>query len=203
MTRRLRRSVPAAALALALGGCGGAAAPPSRARLPSDVIPVPAGRTAAYRLPAISGAVARRAAIGGLSCTTSHPRYYGVHLDLYADRLVVPIPAGIGIAPPQRRAGAYVLGGACTYPLRTYEPTGVIVVDAGPPPTLSRLFAVWGQPLSAARAADFRGRVLAFLNGRPWLRSPGAIPLTRHAEVVLEVGGYLPPHPRYRFEPGL
>jgi hypothetical protein len=169
------------------------------------VIPVPAGRTPGYHLPALSPAAARRAPVAGLHCTRArHRRVYGVHLDLYAHRLVVPIPAGIGIAPPQRRSGAYVLGGACAYPIRTYEPTGVIVVDAGAaPPTLAQLFALWGQPISARGAAGFRGRLLVFVAGRPWRGPPGAIPLVRHAEIVLEVGGYLPPHPRYRFEPGL
>ncbi len=206
MSRRLCRSVtavvPVLALALALAGCGTSTAP-VRSRLPPDVIPIPAGRTPAYRIPALSPAVARGGPVGAFRCTRSHERFYGVHLDLYARRLVVPIPAGIGIAPRQRHAGAYVLGGACTYPLRTYEPTGVIVVDAGRTPTLRQLFAVWGQPLAADRAAGFRGRVLAFLNGRPWRGPPGTIPLSRHAEVVLELGGYVPPHPRYRFEPGL
>jgi hypothetical protein len=168
------------------------------------VIPIPAGRTPAYHLPALSPAARRRAPIAGLRCARGRPRSYGVHLDLYANRLVVPIPAGIGIAPPQRRSGAYVRGGACTYPLRTYEPTGVVVVDATtPPPILQQLFAVWGQPLGSDRVAGFRGRVRAFLNGRPWRASAGAIPLARHAEIVLEIGGYLPPHPRYRFGPGL
>lgn len=196
-----RCSAAVLALAAVLTGCGSGAA--TRTALPPDVIPVPAGRTAAYRLPALSAATRRRAPVDGLYCTRARPRVYGVHLDLYAHRLVVPIPAGIGIAPPQRRAGAYVRGGACTYRVRTYEPTGVIVADAGPPPTLAQLFAVWGQPLGADGVAGFHGRVTTFLNGRRWWGSPGAIPLSRHAEVVIEVGGEIPPHPRYRFEPGL
>ncbi len=185
---------------MALAGCGSGGA---QSALPPDVIPIPAGRTPAYRLPALSPAVARHAGVAGLRCTRSHPRVHGVHLDLYALGLVVPIPAGIGIGPLQRRAGAYVLGGACAYPLRTYEPTGVIVVDAGPERTLGQLFAVWGQPLGPDGVAGFRGRVRAFLDGRPWRGPPSAIPLVRHAEVVLETGRYVPPHPRYRFSPGL
>src|SRR5690348_10087137 len=200
---RLRRSVGAIALAAALAGCGSGATTDTRTALPRDVIPIPAGRTPAYRIPALSPAVRRRASIAGLRCTRGRRPAYGVHLDLYANRLVVPIPAGIGVAPPQRRAGAYVLGGACTYPLRTYEPTGVVVLDAGTPRTLQQLFAVWGQPLSAGSVAGFHGSVRAFLNGRRWRGSPGAIPLARHAEIVLEIGGYVPPHPRYRFGPGL
>jgi hypothetical protein len=96
------------------------------------------------------------------------------------------------------------------YGLRTLEPTGVVRVSAcraagggGGEPTLADLFAIWGQPLSATRLADFRGHVLAFVNGRAWRRAPASIPLRRHAEIVLEIGGRIPPHPSYQFPPGL
>jgi hypothetical protein len=130
---------------------------------------------------------------------------YGIHLELYANRLVIPIPAGIGVAPPQHRQGAYVLSGACEYPLRTHEPTGVTIVDRRAPsaPTLGALFAIWGQPLSRTRLAGFRGRVAAFLGGVRWHGAPERIPLTRHAEIVLQVGGAVPPHRTYLFPPGL
>ncbi|MGI8430303.1 MAG: hypothetical protein ACR2OB_13620 [Solirubrobacteraceae bacterium] len=126
-----------------------------------------------------------------------------MHLELFAHRLVLLVPAGIGIAPPQRASGAYVLSGACNYPVRTYAPTGVIVVNAGSVRTLGALFAVWGQPLGSDRLASFHGPVLAFLDGRPWRGTPRKIPLRRHAEIVLELAGVIPPHPAYRFQPGL
>jgi hypothetical protein len=69
--------------------------------------------------------------------------------------------------------------------------------------TLGHLFAVWGQPLSRMRMAGFRGRVRAYLDGRRWSGAPGAIPLRRHAQIVLEVGTHVPPHSTYRFPPGL
>jgi hypothetical protein len=145
-----------------------------------------------------------------LRCTNAAGPSYGIHLELYAHGLVVPVPAGIGVAPPQRRAGAYVRGGACMYPLRTIEPTGVVIVDRGAAsggrrrvPTLGTLFAVWGQPLSSTRLAGFRGTVRAFVEGRSWRASPARIPLTRHAEIVLEVGAAVPPHPAYLFPAGL
>jgi hypothetical protein len=139
-----------------------------------------------------------------MRCTRLQSRAYGIHLELYGQGRVVPVPAGIGIAPPQLRSGAYVRGGACWYPLRSYEPTGVVVVGAGAgAATLGRLFDVWGQPLSATRLARFDGPVAAYVGGRRWLGSPRAIPLTRHAEIVLETGGHVIPHPAYRFPPGL
>jgi hypothetical protein len=131
------------------------------------------------------------------------PRY-GVHLELFAARRVVLIPPGVGIAPPRKRAGAYVRTGRCSYPLRTREPTGVIEVRSTErSPTLGRFFAVWGQPLGQDAMAGFRGRVRAYVNGRPWRADLRAIPLARHAQIVLEVGGHVRPHAGYRFPPGL
>ncbi len=215
-SRLARRAATGLALALAaavgIQGCGsgrpaassstaGASAPPA-----PDQLPIPAGQGPRYRLPAVSAAVARRTRLAGLQCTSTHPSAYGVHLELYAQRLVLPVPAGIGVAPPQRRRGVYVLGGACSYPLRTFEPTGVIVVDrfgGGRVPLLGELFAVWGQPLSRRRLTGFHGSVSAFVDGRRWSGLPALIPLLPHAEIVLQIGGELPPHPKYLFPPGL
>jgi hypothetical protein len=80
----------------------------------------------------------------------------------------------------------------------------VIEVDAGGrPKTLGDLFAVWGQPLGKRRMAGFSGKVSAFVGGRLWQRDPREIPLRRHAQIVLEVGGYVKPHATYLFPPGL
>jgi hypothetical protein len=184
-----------------MGGCGGSSG--STLRLPADYLPLPAGRTAAYRLPPTSAAVAHRAPIAGLRCRRGlAQRRFGIHLELYADRLVVPVPAGVGVAPPLRRRGAYVTGGACSYPIRTREPTGVFELARGGL-RLGTLFAVWGQPLAPGRLARFSGPVAAYVSGRRWRGDPQLIPLGPHAEIVLETGGYVPPHPRYLFAHGL
>jgi hypothetical protein len=137
-----------------------------------------------------------------MTCTRQRPALYGVHIELFAAKRVVLIPPGIGIAPPRVRDGARVPGGRCAYPLRTHEPTGVIAV-AGSGLTLGDVFAVWGQPLSPARMAGFKGRVRAYVGGRRWRRGPRAIPLVRHAQIVLEVRGYVAPHSAFLFPPGL
>ncbi len=199
---------PAAASLLALlvlGSCGGHTST-GGGPLPRDYQPIPAGRGPGFRVPAISARVGARRAITGLLCTRTHRSSWAVHLELYVRRLVLPVPAGIGIAPPVRREGAYVRGGVCSYPLRTFEPTGLVVVDARrgvAPPRLGTFFAIWGRRLSFDRLAGFRGRVSAFVGGRRWARPPGAIPLRRHAEIVLEVSGYVVPHARYAYPPGL
>jgi hypothetical protein len=193
--------------ALALAACGGAGAARSNGvgtlKLPPDERPARIGRGAGFRPPAISPAVARAATIHGLRCTRARGPVYGVHIELYAHRLVVPVPSGIGVAPPQRRSGVYVLGGRCAYPVRTSEPTGVVVVDQGHLLALGALFAVWGQPLTRGALGSFRGAVLAYVGGRRFTGPPGAIALRRHAEIVLEIDGVVLPHPAYRFPPGL
>jgi hypothetical protein len=173
------------------------------AGLPPYVRPLRIGRGAAFRPAALSPAVRRRAAIDGLRCLTAAARPFGVHLEIFAHRFVVHIPAGIGVAPPQRTRGVYVLGGACEYALHSLEPTGVFVVSRGRLLTLGGLFAVWGQRLGARRLLTFPSRVTGYLDGRRWRRPLAEIPLRRHAEIVLEVDGAVAPHPSYDFAPGL
>jgi hypothetical protein len=203
-TRRL--GLGAALVLVAVCACGGSGGPTGTnpyAGLPPDVRPRPVGPGPAYRPPPVSAAVGHRAGIDGLGCLTHPGRRFGIHLELFAHRFVVHIPAGIGIAPPQRRRGAYVLGGVCSYPLRTVEPTGVFDVSPGRGLHLGTLFAVWGERLARRRLLGFRGSVVGFVNGRRWTGQLAAIPLRRHAEIVLEVDGELPPHPSYEFAPGL
>jgi hypothetical protein len=196
----------AAALVLAACGAaggGGTSASAGPLRLPADERPAKIGRGPRFRPAPLSAAVARAAPVGALRCARADGASYGVHVELYAHGLVVPVPSGIGVAPPQRRRGVYVLGGRCVYPLRSTEPTGVIVVQRGRVPSLGALFAVWGQPLSGHALASFRGTVSAYVGGRRWTGPPGRIPLRRHAEIVLEIEGAVLPHPAYRFPPGL
>jgi hypothetical protein len=96
-----------------------------------------------------------------------------------------------------------VRGGGCAYPIVTREPTGVLEVAPGRERTLGDLFALWGQPLSRRRLAGFSGEVQAFVAAKRRRGDPRRIPLRRHAQIVLEVGGYIPPHRSYRFPPGL
>lgn len=157
--------------------------------------------TPEYRLAAGSPAVRAAKPVGAFACTRSSPLRFRVHLELFARKLVLLVPAGVGVAPPIRREHGRVTGGRCVYPLRTREPTGVIEVAAAGHPTLGDFFRVWGQPLSAGRIAGFHSaqRVVAFVNGRRHAGDPRSIPLRQHDEIVLEIGGYVPPHSSYLF----
>jgi hypothetical protein len=160
-----------------------------------------------YRPRSLNAAVSAARPVRGLSCRRDARPRYGVHLELFANRRVVIIPAGVGIAPPRKEVGAYVVEGRCEYPAITVEPTGVIQVDRTASLTLGDFFAIWGQPLSRRRLAGFTAqagtRVRAFVGGEEWRGDLGGIALRRHAQIVLEVGGFVAPHRRYGFPPGL
>lgn len=144
------------------------------------------------------------ARVGSLRCLPGSQSAYGAHIELFAADHEVMVPAGIGIASAQRR-GPFVASGRCSYPLSTVDPTGVIRVrrTRHTTPTVGELFALWGQPLSRSRLAGFPGPVRAFLDGGRWRADPRTIPLDRHAQVVLEVGPAVAPHPSYLFPAGL
>src|SRR5947208_2000007 len=141
----------------------------------------PLGAGPMFRPPPIGNrAVALGAPVGSLRCRPSPRSSYGAHIELFGNDRGIAVPAGIGIAPPQRRQGAMVTGGRCLYPLRTVDPTGVVLVDeAVPAPTVGQLFELWGLRLSGATLgalrAPPRGGVVAFVNGRRWAGAPRGI----------------------------
>jgi len=140
--------------------------------------PTPIGAAPQFHPPAATHPI-------GLRC--SGPRH-GVHLELFARNRVVIVPAGIS--------------SRC---LRTRWPIGVI--EARGRQTLGDFFRVWGQPLSPTRLAGFRTTaarpVRAYVSGRRWRGRLGAIPLTPHAQIVLELGRYVPPKKIFLFPRGL
>ncbi len=128
-----------------------------------------------------------------------------VHVELFAENRVVLLPAGIGVRKPARYAEGRILAARCDGSLVTLDPTGIVLVRTGAHLTLRNLFRAWAQPLSRTRLAAFRasagGRVHAFVDGRPRPGDPRSIPLTPHAEIVLELGPYVPPHRSFVFSP--
>ena len=184
-------------------GCGGSATP---VRAPLDPSAPRFGPAPGWRPPALSPASAAGRPLGSLRCTRAFRPRLRAHLEVFVDGLDVVIPPGIGVAAPQRRDGAYVRGGSCSYPLSTSEPTGVIELASRRRPTLGDFFDVWGQPLSQRRVLGFAtapGRpLMAFVNGRRWRGGVRAVPLRRHASIVIELGRHVARHPVYLFPAG-
>jgi hypothetical protein len=170
--------------------------------LPPSVHPWPIGVGPGFRLPAAPATVLAGEQVGRFRCKRGGRRF-GAHIELFVRRRVLIVPAGIGVARPWHEHLARLTPEGCTYPARTLEPTGVIEVRRGARLTLGDLFRIWGQRLGPRRIAGFRGPVLAFVGGKHRRGDPASIPLTRHAQIVLELGGYVVPHPAYRFARGL
>jgi hypothetical protein len=130
---------------------------------------------------------------------------FGVHVELFAANRVVLVAQGIGTRPPRRFSAGRITGAACFGDLVTIDPTGLVLVRRGKSLTVAELFRSWGQPLSVDRLASFSASpgtgVSVFVDGRRWSGPPGAVPLTKHSEIVLEVGPHVPPHSAYTFPP--
>jgi len=190
------------ALALLCAGCGGPSrAPAGHARTDGGGLPPglvaqarPIGRGPRFH-PGVRGPVlgACRRRLG--------PRV-GAHVELFAANRVMLVAAGIGARPPLRYSEGRIAHARCFGALVTLEPTGVVLVRPGARLTVGDLFGSWGQPLSGTRLASFSGRVRVYVEGRRRSLAPASVPLTRHAEIVLEIGPYVPPHSAYRFPPG-
>lgn len=157
------------------------------AGLPPWIHAWPIGSGQRYRPDPAPAAVRAGRQVDRLLCS-AYPVRFVAHLEVFARRRVAIVPSGIGRGP------------GCTYPVSTNAPTGVIRLTQ--PVTLGDLFHVWGQALGPHRLLSFRGTTLAFVAGRRWRGDPRRISLTRHAQVVLEIGGYVPPHPSYLFPKG-
>jgi hypothetical protein len=130
----------------------------------------------------------------------------GVHIEVFAANRVTLVPAGIGTMAPRSWAAGRVTAARCYGSLVTLDPTGLVLVRPGARLSLLDLFRSWGEPLSRSVLASFsasgsRG-VVVFVDGRRWRGQPESVPLTRHAEIVAEIGPLVPPHPSYTFPPG-
>ena len=139
-------------------------------------------------------------------CTRSLGPRAGVHVEVFGANRVVLIPAGVGVRGPRSFSAGRIADAGCYGELVTLDPTGLALIRPGARLTVADLFRSWGQPLSPHRIASFATgpgeSVRAFVDGRPWPGPPAGIPLRRHAEIVLEVGPYVPPHAAYTFPPG-
>jgi hypothetical protein len=131
--------------------------------------------------------------VNGIKCESMEGSVFHIHqhLSIYAHGKAVLVPALIGIP----------LMGNCLYWVHTHTPDGLIHVES---PIyrdfyLGDFFDVWGQPLSRTNVAGVhlaQGQLRAYVNGRRFTENPRTIPLTLHADIVLEAGPpYFTPKP--------
>jgi hypothetical protein len=160
------------------------------AALPPWVIPWPVGPAPRYTPPARPAAVHAGAPVGELRCGGS-AKTFRIHLEVFVNRKVVIVPRGIGVSDK-----------GCRYPVSTDGPDGVVRVAAGL--RLGDVFRVWGQRLGPSQVGSFTSTtpLRAYVGGKLVHGPVDEIRLTPHAQIVLELGGYVPPHPFFLFAGG-
>lgn len=127
------------------------------------------------------------------------------HLALFYKGEQIAVPRGIGIVKPFREENGFVGGGQGFYWLHTHDGTGVIHVESPDNRvyTLGNFFNVWGQPLDAGNVAGLKGKVHAFVDGKPYAGQVRDIKLAAHTQITLVVGDPAVSPPVYEFPDGL
>jgi hypothetical protein len=131
--------------------------------------------------------------------------HFHSHLALFYRGEQVAIPYGIGIVKPFRVERGFVGEGSGYYWLHTHDATGIIHVEAPDERayTLGNFFDIWGEPLARDDVAGLRGKVRAYVDGKPYSGDPRSIVLKPHAQITLVVGNPPVKPPTYAFPEGL
>ncbi len=138
------------------------------------------------------------APITGLQCNTQEQLTYHdhAHLAIFINGQLRTVPIGVGMVPPalvqHTSSGDFATGSqTCLYWLHVHAQDGIVHIESPTPKTyeLAQFFAIWHVPLSSGQIGAYNGNVTATVNGKPWTGNPGQIPLTEHAQVVLNLGG--------------
>ncbi|MHB8618721.1 MAG: hypothetical protein ACYDAG_03980 [Chloroflexota bacterium] len=149
--------------------------------------------------------------VDGIPCLGSEQVSYHVHahLAVYVNGQPRTVPQGIGIAGPRKTQnsseGPFVVAGSCFYWLHTHTPDGVIHIESPRKQafTLGQFFDIWHQPLSPSQVGPAKGRVRAYVDGKPYQGDPRSIPLVDHSVIQLDVGSGAPPPQPFTFPSGL
>jgi hypothetical protein len=229
--RRVRLAAAATGLAV-LGGAAAAIGGASRASQVATVPPsqlaslaslgklTPAGAPGAFgpeEVPipdapqlAGTGSASAGSTVDGIHCLGAEQVLFHIHahLTVFVNGAPRRIPYGIGIPGAQVSpipAGPYVAGGSCFYWLHTHAADGIIHIESPVQRTytLGNFFDVWGEKLNPTQVGPTSGPVTALYNGQVFRGSPRDIPLTKHAQIQLEVGRPLVTPVRISFPAGL
>jgi hypothetical protein len=140
------------------------------------------------------------AAVDGVKCAPIEQLAYHIHahLQVYVNGQPRALPAAIGLIGPvseQTPYGPFYGAQQCYYWLHTHASDGVIHIESPTARvyTLANFFDEWRQPLSSAQVAGDKGKVTAFVNGKPWTKDPRTIPLIPHESIQLDVGSPVVP----------
>ncbi|HZU14212.1 MAG TPA: hypothetical protein VFB58_15335 [Chloroflexota bacterium] len=131
-------------------------------------------------------------ATDGIGCGGNVSYHVHAYLSIVVRGRISHPPAGVGFD--------YLH--LCLYWLHTHDASGVIHIEAPHPitPTLGQFFAVWHQPLTHSRVAQWRvsrsEQLRAYVGRNLVPGDPAAIALHDHTVVTLEIGPpFIPPIP--------
>ncbi|MBA5636419.1 hypothetical protein H3H37_05065 [Duganella sp. LX20W] len=137
------------------------------------------------------------APVAGINCLVTEDYHIHAHLTILRDGNALAIPAHIGLQ-------------GCAYELHTHDQSGVIHIETSSARqfTLGQLFAVWGQPLSRSNVAGITGLPVTVLYNDSdtvleWTGDIGALELTSHRSITIELGAPQYTVPAYRWDAGL
>jgi hypothetical protein len=140
------------------------------------------------------------ATVDGIKCAPIEQLVYHIHahLQVYVNGQARSLPAAIGLIGPVSEDtpyGRFYGAQTCYYWLHTHASDGIIHVESPSVRiyTLGNFFDEWRQPLSRTQVAGAKGKVTAFVNGKPWTKDPRTIPLIPHASIDLDVGAPVVP----------
>jgi hypothetical protein len=161
-------------------------------KLGPEAIPLEAGAPLA---PASTTTQGGGATVDGIQCAPVEQLAYHIHshLQVYVNGQPRALPAAIGMLGPvaqQTAYGPFYGAQQCIYWLHTHASDGVIHIESPTKRiyTLGNFFDEWHQPLGRTQVASAKGKVSAFLNGKPWKQDPRKIPLLPHASIQLDIG---------------
>ena len=152
-----------------------------------SIVPIPIGPGPRFRPAAI---VRSGEPVGPFTCGPPG-KSFRVHIELFAERRSIVVPPGIGVA-----------SSGCVYPARTRGRLGVVEVAVGSRLTLGDVFRIWGRGSGSGRCSRSRRLAGAGLRrGQAVPRPGGEVPLKPGAQIVVELGPYIPPHKTFLFPP--
>jgi hypothetical protein len=142
-----------------------------------------------------AGTTSQGATVDGVQCAPIEQLAYHIHahLQVYVSGQPRALPAAIGMVGPvaeQTPYGPFYGAQQCYYWLHTHASDGIIHIESPSARvyTLGNFFDEWNQPLSGTQVAGDKGKVSAFVNDKPWTKSPRDIPLVPHESIQLDVG---------------
>jgi hypothetical protein len=209
MRRHLAQAALGVVAAVALGACGSSSSSSSAAaNTTSTGTTTTSGTTMGFEgIPLEQGAeigpassTTQGGTVARIQCGATEQLVYHIHahLAVYDNGQPRSLPPGIGIPGAilqQSQFGPVVGQGKCFYWLHTHTADGVIHIESPTQRiyTLGNFFDEWRQPLSATQVGTLKGKVTAFVDGKPWTKSLRDIPLKPREVIQLDVGTATPP----------